>query len=200
MAQIGQSIRTVRETARIPKTQKSKSLKKKKKGKKRTKKTRRRKLEENKKKTRRPTKKAKKRKSKNSDKSSQKSGRADSCPDLNCINNVGTAMKIEKDQISNFIKQKSRIESYLKLTKAKMGKKGVFEEDAASLKSALGGDLSNASCGASTTRTVSAAAAVGRTLSNCSARIKAACPEQEMNSTVQGKCLTAVMVGHFWRG
>ena len=82
------------------------------------------------------------------------------CPDLVCINNAGTALKLEKDQISNFIKQKSRVENYMKTVNGKLGKKGQFEADAASLKSALGGNLDNATCGGSTQRTVSAAAKV----------------------------------------
>ena len=82
------------------------------------------------------------------------------CPDLACINNAGTALKLEKDQISNFIKQKSRVENYMKTVNGKLSKKGQFEADAASLKSALGGNLDNATCGGSAQRTVSAAAKV----------------------------------------
>ena len=82
------------------------------------------------------------------------------CPDLACINNAAAALKLEKDQIANFIKQKSRVENYMKTVTGKLGKKGQFEADAASLKSALGGDLENATCGGSTQRTVSAAAEV----------------------------------------
>ena len=83
-----------------------------------------------------------------------------SCPDLACINNAGGALKLEKDQIANFIKQKSRVENYISTLSAKLGKKGQFEADAASLKSALGGNLENATCGGSSQRTVSAAAEV----------------------------------------
>ena len=86
-----------------------------------------------------------------------------SCPDLACINNAGGALKLEKDQIANFIKQKSRVESYISTLSAKLGKKGQFEADAASLKSALGGNLENATCGGSSQRTVSAAAEVSWT-------------------------------------
>ena len=90
-------------------------------------------------------------------------GRESGCPDLACINNAGGALKLEKDQIANFIKQKSRVESYISTLSAKLGKKGQFEADAASLKSALGGNLENATCGGSSQRTVSAAAEVSWT-------------------------------------
>ena len=92
--------------------------------------------------------------------SSSSSSSSTGCPDLACINNAGTALKLEKDQISNFIKQKSRVENYMKTVNGKLSKKGQFEADAASLKSALGGNLDNATCGGSAQRTVSAAAKV----------------------------------------
>merc|ERR1712106_388470 len=71
------------------------------------------------------------------------------CPDLDCVLNAAQAIKIERDQIINFLKQKSRLEAQLKITGKKLEKKGSFAIDAASLKSALGGDLDNATCGAS---------------------------------------------------
>ena len=107
--------------------------------------------------------KAKERRIKERQRKAQKARNSSStgCPDLACINNAGTALKLEKDQISNFIKQKSRVENYMKTVSGKLGKKGQFEADAASLKSALGGNLDNATCGGSAQRTVSAAAKVG---------------------------------------
>ena len=73
-------------------------------------------------------------------------------PDLECINNAGQALKIEKDQVKNFIKQSSRVKSYLKTINAKMGKNTAFSADSANMKIALGGNLDNATCGGSNTR------------------------------------------------
>ena len=125
----------------------NKNKKKRTKSKKRQKSTRRRKLAEKLKKGKGVT-------------ATGRNSSSTGCPDLACINNAAAALKLEKDQIANFIKQKSRVENYMKTVTGKLSKKGQFEADAASLKSALGGDLENATCGGSTQRTVSAAAEV----------------------------------------
>merc|ERR1712025_543522 len=96
--------------------------------------------------------------------------------------------------VVNFQKQKSRLKSQLKIMGNKLKKKDGFAVDAASLKSALGGNLTNPSCGASSetsapsSRSTSSAAEVGMILANCSATIDEACPEITINATVEGFC------------
>ena len=77
----------------------------------------------------------------------QNSTSSTDCPDLQCIINVAQAFKVEKDTVKNFFKQMNRIESQLKTLGGKLKKKGTFEEDGNSLKSALGNNITNATCG-----------------------------------------------------
>lgn len=119
---------------------------------------------------------------------SSSSSSSNDCPDLQCIINAAQAFKVEKDTVKNFFKQKNRIESQLKTIGNKLKKKGTFEEDGNALKTALGNNIENATCGSKKLAKNSSTIFSLKQLLNCSAIIKEGCASLEVNSTVTGSC------------
>merc|ERR1712038_1193675 len=129
-----------------------KAGKKTKKGKKRAKKGNK-KSRKMKKKSRKEKKKSRKGK-KNSRKGKKKTGRksqsnrqTDSgCMNETCINTAMSYMKIMKDKVSNFLRQKTRVSKYSTTSGNKAGKKGLFGPILNRIREAGGGNSSNLKC------------------------------------------------------
>merc|ERR1712115_365531 len=101
---------------------KSKARKGKKKGRNASKKSKK-----GKKKSRKMKKKSKKgRKAKKAKKGRKIQGRAETCMNETCINTAMSYMKIMKDKVSNFLRQKTRVSKYSTTSSNKHGKKGLF--------------------------------------------------------------------------
>merc|ERR1712218_731725 len=139
-----------------------KAGKKTKKGKKRAKKGNKksRKMKKKSKKGRKGKKKSRKEKKKsrkgkkNSRKGKKKTGRksqsnrqTDSgCMNETCINTAMSYMKIMKDKVSNFLRQKTRVSKYSTTSGNKAGKKGLFGPILNRIREAGGGNSSNLKC------------------------------------------------------
>merc|ERR1711936_1031825 len=93
-----------------------------------------------------------------------------------CLQNAVDALNFEKNQIQNFFKQKARLANHNKTTGNKLGKKGEFLDAAKYMLIAIGGNISNPTCGESGTankaRSAKSAVENFNTLLNCSATIK----------------------------
>merc|ERR1712088_1184248 len=108
------------------------------------------------KKTRKGKKKAKKGKkgkknSRKQRKGKKKSGRKsqarqDTCMNETCINTAMSYMKIMKDKVSNFLRQKTRVSKYSTTSGNKAGKKGLFGPILNRIREAGGGNSSNLKC------------------------------------------------------
>merc|ERR1712233_291108 len=95
-----------------------------------------------------------------------------------CLINAVSALNFEKGQIQNFFKRKARLENQAKVTGNKKGKKGEFEDAAGYMLTAIGGNISNPTCGDNSSRTQRGADSAVETykiLINCSATIHEAC-------------------------
>merc|ERR1712038_1703038 len=112
-----------------------------------------RKSKKQKKKSRKEKKKSRKGK-KNSRKGKKKTGRksqsnrqTDSgCMNETCINTAMSYMKIMKDKVSNFLRQKTRVSKYSTTSGNKAGKKGLFGPILNRIREAGGGNSSNLKC------------------------------------------------------
>merc|ERR1712106_764233 len=106
-----------------------------------------------------------------------------------CLQNAVDALNFEKNQIQNFFKQKARLINHNKTTANKQGKKGEFMDAAKYMLQAIGGNISNPTCGESGTanKARSAKSSVDNynTLLNCSNSIKEACtmPKSVFNAS-----------------
>merc|ERR1711892_824493 len=106
-----------------------------------------------------------------------------------CLQNAVDALNFEKNQIQNFFKQKARLINHNKTTANKQGKKGEFMQAAKFMLQAIGGNISNPTCGESGTanKARSAKSSVDNynTLLNCSNSIKEACtmPKSVFNAS-----------------
>merc|ERR1712218_448828 len=130
--------------------------------------------------------------------------RQDSCGDAfvnnTCIENAVAALDFEKNQIQNFHKQKARVKNQNKTTGNKLGKKGEFKDAAKYLLQALGGNISNPTCGDSgtnsSTRSLKSSLNTYDTLLNCSNSIRAACTmnKDTLNTTIQTKMDTCAVI------
>merc|ERR1719412_132905 len=180
----------------------SKSLKKKKKrtGKKRKNKKKgkkqRNKKRGNKRRNRKNKNKRKGRKNWASSVNSTSSSNSSSCG-CTCLANAMKYLKMQKDKVANYLRQKARIEARNKTAGNKSGKKGLFGPALRRLADAGGGNKSNLSCAGSTT---SAGAIQMKNISDflkgCSKRIHAACNPSTLpvpsNLTKVAECNTAM--------
>merc|ERR1719477_184341 len=74
------------------------------------------------------------------------SQRATTCMNETCINTAMSYMKIMKDKVSNFLRQKTRIGKYQTTSGNKAGKKGLFGPILNRIREAGGGNSSNLRC------------------------------------------------------
>merc|ERR1719477_187616 len=74
------------------------------------------------------------------------SQRATTCMNETCINTAMSYMKIMKDKVSNFLRQKTRIGKYKTTSGNKAGKKGLFGPILNRIREAGGGNSSNLRC------------------------------------------------------
>lgn len=106
-----------------------------------------------------------------------------------CLQNAVDSLNFEKNQIQNFYKQKARLQNHNKTTSNKQGKKGEFEDAAKYMLIAIGGNISNPTCGesgsAQKARSAKTAVQNYNTLLNCSNSIHEACtmPKSVFNET-----------------
>merc|ERR1711936_123874 len=110
-----------------------------------------------------------------------------------CLINAVSALNFEKGQIQNFFKRKARLENQAKVTGNNKGKKGEFEDAAGYMLTAIGGNISNPTCGDNSSRTQRGADSAVETykiLINCSATIHEACdmPNGTVNETFLANC------------
>merc|ERR1712130_377900 len=178
--------------------------KKSKMGKKKKRKNQRKKKKQSKKKKKPEKEKKKRRKNKmNRKKNGQSAGRQAAGGDWSscgttgvndtCLINAVSALNFEKGQIQNFFKRKARLENQAKVTGNKKGKKGEFEDAAGYMLTAIGGNISNPTCGDNSSRTQRGADSAVETykiLINCSATIHEACdmPNGTVNETFLAGC------------
>jgi len=133
------------------------------------------------KKKKRKTKKAK-RNRKNKSRNKKKGGLRQQCDSksvtTDCMESVVTTMNFLQNQMTNFINQYKRIQSFNKTVNNKLGKSTVFSSASSYLLSALGGDISSVSCGDSGTNdTANATLAVAtyNILNSCNASVTSNC-------------------------
>ena len=72
---------------------------------------------------------------------------------LECVSDAVSAMKVWKDQVSNFLKRKKRIEKQLKIMDGKFTKRMDFSGISDNITFVGGGDASNLTCSGSNTST-----------------------------------------------
>merc|ERR1712037_750853 len=72
--------------------------------------------------------------------------RSSSCMNETCINTAMSYMKIMKDRVSNFLRQKTRITKFQTTAGNKAGKKGLFGPILNRIREAGGGNSSNLKC------------------------------------------------------
>jgi len=159
----GKNRRKAKTARKSEKGKKSKSRKNKRKNKavkkaRKTKKNRQRRKSKNAKKTNKARKvkrklKGKKRKNEKGRKRNNGKGRkikgsqrATRCMNETCINTAMSYMKIMKDKVSNFLRQKTRIGKYKTTSGNKAGKKGLFGPILNRIREAGGGNSSNLRC------------------------------------------------------
>ena len=63
------------------------------------------------------------------------------CNNISCLNNLLQVLKIDKDTVANFLKQKKRLESNLNLMSSKSNKSSKVNDSLTHLALALGGEL-----------------------------------------------------------
>jgi len=124
---------------------------------------------------------------------SERNGRKKSNPcvrqtDIFCPAEKALSLKMLYGQVANFIRQLKRAENHAKIVSKKKDKKDNFQNDAAILQDAVGGDLTAPSCASS--RSASTAGEKGQILSNCSNTIASACTDITVNITLLGSCQT----------
>merc|ERR1711892_1058100 len=104
-----------------------------------------------------------------------------------CLTDLINALKYERDAVANFMNQKARAEDFKKL----IGKNDDFKNSTTYLLTALGGNVSNLTCGSQNT---SGAGAVTTytALANCSTAVSEACtvPNNTANFTLLDECKT----------
>ena len=67
---------------------------------------------------------------------------SDTCSDISCLNNLLQVLKVDKDTVANFMQQKKRMDSRLKLLLSKNNKSSKVNESLDHLALALGGNQS----------------------------------------------------------
>jgi len=108
-----------------------------------------------------------------------------------CLTNLISALKYERDAVANFMNQKARAEDFKKLIGKKGGKNDTFSSSTTYLLTALGGNVSNLTCG-SQNSSGDAAITTFKALKNCSTAVSAACmvPNTTVNFTQLDECKT----------
>jgi len=111
--------------------------------------------------------------------------------DSSCLTNLISALKYERDAVANFMNQKARAEDFKKLIGNKGGKNDTFGSSTTYLLTALGGNVSNLSCG-SQNSSGDGAITTYKVLKNCSTAVSAACmvPNTTVNFTKLDECKT----------
>ena len=108
-----------------------------------------------------------------------------------CLTNLISALKYERDAVANFMNQKARAEDFKKLIGKKEGKNDTFTSSTTYLLTALGGNVSNLTCG-SQNSSGDGAITTYNVLKNCSTAVSAACmvPNTTVNFTQLDECKT----------
>merc|ERR1712088_1247880 len=130
------------------------------------------------KKTKKGKKKARKQR-KGKKKSGRKSqARQDTCMNETCINTAMSYMKIMKDKVSNFLRQKTRVSKYSTTSGNKAEKEGLFGPILNRIREAGGGNSSNLKCnGDNSSAGAKQLANLTALLGACEADIHDACSE-----------------------
>jgi len=111
---------------------------------------------------------------------------------LTCLKDAVLYTKFLKDQVINFLRRNTRLETQNTLTNKKAGKKGEFQEPMARIIQAGGGDRQNLTCGGSTTGTgAKMMKNITDILDGCAVAIKNACKPHTGNTTQRTACVTA---------
>ena len=168
---------------------KSKKGRKGKKGKKGKKNSRKQK-----KKSRKTNKKSRKQKG-NKKKGRKIQGRAETCMNETCINTAMSYMKIMKDKVSNFLRQKTRVSKYSTTSSNKHGKKGLFGPILNRIREAGGGNSSNLKCnGDNSSAGAKQLANLTALLGACEDNINASCSANQpsINQTEHDLCEAAM--------
>merc|ERR1712088_314694 len=105
-----------------------------------------RKMKKKSKKGRKGKRKSKKQKKKTGRKSQSNRQTDSGCMNETCINTAMSYMKIMKDKVSNFLRQKTRVIKYSTTSGNKAGKKGLFGPILNRIREAGGGNSSNLKC------------------------------------------------------
>merc|ERR1711881_617478 len=148
----GKKARKVKKARKGKKARKAKKARKGKKQRKAKKKSRKakKKSRKAKKKSRKAKKKGRKgkkgKKGRKQSRNGKSQGRSSSCMNETCINTAMSYMKIMKDRVSNFLRQKTRIGKFQTTAGNKAGKKGLFGPILNRIREAGGGNSSNLKC------------------------------------------------------
>ena len=137
------------------------------------------------------------RKNKNKDRKKIKGSRSQGrIIDGKCIENATMIMRRWKDQVGNFLKQKSRIEKQSSIAEKKSGKKDVFAPIAKKLIDVGGGNVSALTCsGSSDSDGAKQLANLTMTILECEKEINATCNPDNFpkpNMTIVDECTTTV--------
>lgn len=112
-----------------------------------------------------------------------------------CINTAMTYMKIMKDRVSNFLRQKARVSKFSSTSGNKAGKKGLFGPIINRIREAGGGNSSNLKCnGANSSAGAKQMQNLTSLLSACEGDINTSCNANlpKINTTEHDLCQTAM--------
>lgn len=122
-------------------------------------------------------------------------GRAETCMNETCINTAMSYMKIMKDKVSNFLRQKTRVGKYSTTSANKHGKKGLFGPILNRIREAGGGNSSNLKCnGDNSSAGAKQLANLTSLLGACEDNINASCSANQpsINQTEHDLCEAAM--------
>merc|ERR1712115_338218 len=111
-------------------------------------------------------------------------GRQDSCMNETCINTAMSYMKMMKDKVSNFLRQKTRVGKFKTTSGNKAGKKGLFGPIINRIREAGGGNGSNLKCNGDNS------GAGAKQMANLTAQLGAC--EADINDTEHDLCEDAM--------
>merc|ERR1719477_204628 len=123
------------------------------------------------------------------------SQRATACMNETCINTAMSYMKIMKDKVSNFLRQKTRVGKYSTTSANKHGKKGLFGPILNRIREAGGGNSSNLKCnGDNSSAGAKQLANLTALLGACEDNINASCSANQpsINQTEHDLCEAAM--------
>merc|ERR1712083_681550 len=121
--------------------------------------------------------------------------RQDTCMNETCINTAMSYMKIMKDKVSNFLRQKTRVSKYSTTSSNKAGKKGIFGPILNRIREAGGGNSSNLKCnGDNSIAGATQLKNLTTLLAACEGNINTSCVGSlpEINKTAHDLCETAM--------